>query len=347
MRINAITALSAFSLRLFTAVLFVFLVLLLAAGCGGSTPGGSEREGAGGEYPRRDIEFMVMTTPGGGYDTWARLIAPFIEKHLPNDAGVVVRNVPGAGQLSGSTQLYATEPDGYTIGILNLTVLSAAQVTGEADYDLREYSFLGSLSREPQVVVVAEDSPADSMEDLEGAEPITLALPGPTPQPHIIHDAFDIEYDVIMHDGQSEAILSILRGDADAGVNQVESVLEELGSGELKAILFAGQEKPGPEEPGYEEIRNVQTIEEAGHPELAGSLDSVRFIAAPPGLPEDIQQILEQAIQDALADPEFQAQAEESKVTPAPLNAEETREVVNEALAVFNEYQDVLESSME
>lgn len=334
------------------AIACVALAIAFAviAGCGASG-GGEAPGGGGGDYPSQDIEFIVPYEPGGGYDSWARLLAPFIAEHLPNDVNVVVRNVPGASGQTGANQMFAAQPDGSQIQIFNLTGLAAGQIGGEANFELSEFTYLARVARDPQVVTVAGDSDIENIEDLKAQAPIQQALTGFTSSDGvntvIVYDVFDIEYNTVLHDGNSEARLSIVRGDTDAGISSLESVLGDLQSGDLKAILYISDEKPAEGEPGHEEVGDTQTIAEAGHPELATGLEAQRVIAAPPGLPDDIKSVLDQAIQDALADPEFLAQAEESELTPSPLNSEEATEVVNEVIDTLTEFEEPIQKAIQ
>ena len=56
-------------------------------------------------FKGKTITYIVATKPGGGYDTYGRLIAKYLSKHL--DATVIVKNVPGAGDIIGANQLFA------------------------------------------------------------------------------------------------------------------------------------------------------------------------------------------------------------------------------------------------
>src|SRR5258707_1359110 len=69
-------------------------------------------------FKGKTITYIVATAPGGGYDTYARLIARYMNKYLPNSK-VIIRNIPGAGHVVGTNTLYAAAPDGLTIGTFN------------------------------------------------------------------------------------------------------------------------------------------------------------------------------------------------------------------------------------
>src|SRR4029077_12338523 len=70
------------------------------------------------QFKGKTITYIVATSPGGGYDTYGRLISRYLQKYLPGSR-VVVRNVPGAGHIVGANTIYAAKPDGLTIGMFN------------------------------------------------------------------------------------------------------------------------------------------------------------------------------------------------------------------------------------
>lgn len=326
------------------AIAFCVLPFLLFLTACGNAPG--ESDASGSNYPNRDIEFIVPYSAGGGYDTWARLVAPYLEKHLPNDVSVIVSNEPGAGGLLGANKLYKAKPDGYEIQIQNLSGLAAASLMEEQEFDLSEFTYIAQIARDNNVLYVAADSEVDTIEDLKAAAPVKQGISGLTQSNGVntvvIYDTFDIPFTAVLHDGSSEIKLSMLRGDVDASIGGVESVLEELKSGEMKPILVTSTEKPEEGEVGYEEVKDVPTIADAGHPEFEDNLDAMFTVAAPPGLPDDVKQVLDQAFQDALNDPELVAEAQESGRTPTPLNAADTESTVMETLELLGRYREAL-----
>ena len=77
-------------------------------------------------FQGKTVRIIVGFTPGGGYDTYARLIARHLGKHLPGNPTVVVDNMPGAGSLSSANHLYnLARQDGSVIGTFS-RILSAA-----------------------------------------------------------------------------------------------------------------------------------------------------------------------------------------------------------------------------
>ena len=68
-------------------------------------------------YEGKTIRIIVGTSPGGGYDTYTRLVARHFSKYIPGKPTVVVENMPGAGGLFSANHLFkVAKPDGLTIG---------------------------------------------------------------------------------------------------------------------------------------------------------------------------------------------------------------------------------------
>ena len=100
-------------------------------------------------YKGKTVTYIVATGPGGGYDTYGRLVAEYMQKHLPGST-FVVRNMPGAGHLVGANAIYASRPDGLTIGTFN-TGLIYNQLIGleGVKFDLTKMSWIGKAGADP------------------------------------------------------------------------------------------------------------------------------------------------------------------------------------------------------
>jgi tripartite-type tricarboxylate transporter receptor subunit TctC len=68
-------------------------------------------------YRGKTIRLIVGLAPGGGFDTYSRVIARHIGKHIPGNPTTIVDNMPGAASLLAANYVYkAARPDGLTIG---------------------------------------------------------------------------------------------------------------------------------------------------------------------------------------------------------------------------------------
>jgi len=110
---------------------------------------------AGAEYYKgKTVTYIVATKPGGGYDTYGRLIAKYLEKHLPGSE-FVVKNIPGAGHIVGANTLYASKPDGLTIGTFNTGLVYAQILEREGvKFDLRKMNWIGKAAADPRAFLL-------------------------------------------------------------------------------------------------------------------------------------------------------------------------------------------------
>jgi len=131
-------------------------------------------------YRGKTIQVICGFAPGGGYDLYGRLVAEFMQKYLPGST-FVVKNVPGAGHLVGTNTIYASKPDGLTIGTFN-TGLIYNQLIGldGVKFDLNKMSWIGKASSDPRMFTVHPDVPIKSFKELQDwkGEPLTFSTAG-------------------------------------------------------------------------------------------------------------------------------------------------------------------------
>src|SRR5215471_6582813 len=118
-------------------------------------------QSAASAFPNKNIQFVIPYAPGGGFDVYPRVVAPVMEKYLPNKVNIVPINVPSGGGSRGVAQLYRAKPDGYTIGILNVPgMFILQQQQGAGTYDLAKFSWIGSMGEgERYFISVGNNSP--------------------------------------------------------------------------------------------------------------------------------------------------------------------------------------------
>ena len=100
-------------------------------------------------YKGKTIRLIEAYSAGGGYDTYARLIARHLGKHIPGNPTVTVENMTGAGGLIAVNYLYhRAEPDGLTIANWNGS-LSLQQYLGlkGIEFDAPRFEWIGSAVR--------------------------------------------------------------------------------------------------------------------------------------------------------------------------------------------------------
>jgi tripartite-type tricarboxylate transporter receptor subunit TctC len=95
-------------------------------------------------YAGKQLNMLVGSAPGGGYDAYARLFARHLPKHIPGQPVIVVQNMPAAGSLVAMNQLANSSPrDGLTIGSVQThigvePIMGVTGPAGNARYDSRQ-----------------------------------------------------------------------------------------------------------------------------------------------------------------------------------------------------------------
>lgn len=297
-------------------------------------------------YPSEDITLIVPYDAGGGFDAWARLMAPYIEDNLGGDAEVRVENQPGGGGIRAINTTYSAPPDGTTLVFTEPGYVAVNQILGNLpdDFDLANLTYLGQATADPQVFVVAADSDVDTLEDLVG-EKINHAGQDISPIETITYDTYGIDANYILHEGTSDVVLAVERGDADATVVSLSSILPFLKSGDVKPIFYIGTEKITPKLPGYDQLEGVDTASSTGHPELAAVLEQHRLLATAPDTPKCVTDKLTAAFAKTMADPEFKQKAEDAELRVVPADAADAKTFAVKSLKTFTKYKDVLEEA--
>ncbi len=301
-------------------------------------------QAAAGAYPERNIEFIVGYPPGGGYSDWALAIAPFIKKHLPNKVNVVVRHMPGASSVIATNYLHKAKPDGYTIGIYEMAGLAVTQLARPVQYDLRQVTWLAGIAVDNRIALVSAKGPYKSMLDFKKQEkPEYLMATRGLSEINAILGAvtlakLGVKWKPLNHQGASQALLSVIRGDADVNWSAYESAQQYIDNGDLRVLLYYDHKR-------HPKFPDVQIPSEVGMPELNG-MSSPRLLGAPPHLPADIRATLEQAIKQAVEDPEFHDVVKKMKKTPSYMSGAEAEKMVQDTFAAYQPYLDIVKRLM-
>jgi len=299
-------------------------------------------------YKGKTVNYIVATAPGGGYDTNGRLVAQFMQKHLPGST-FVVQNMPGAGHLIGANFIYASDPDGLTFGTFN-TGLIYGQLAGNPGikFDLGQMSWIGKVSSDPRVIVVSKDSGINSYEDLANLkEPIKFASAGvgsaSTIETTMLVKALGLKIEVVSGYNGSDDQLAMRRGEVQGiiGSRSTFQPFVDAGNGKLIAQI-GGSETDIPQlaslVSGDDAKRVIALVESQS--------DISRLSAGPAGIPDDRLKALRDAYQAATSDPEFLAKAKEIGVPVDPKIGDDVGNLVKGAMNQTPEVVTFLKESL-
>ena len=264
------------------------------------------------------VTVVVGYGPGGGFDTYARLLAPHLAERT--GATVVVENRPGAGGNTATNQLMRADADGTVQYLINGVPAVLGQITQGPGitYDLSELTWLARVNAETWAVMVNKDTPYHSLSDMAtSSEPITFAAlsraDGPSDGAAILCEALQIECRIVLgFDGSSEASLAVLRGEADAIVMTDTTVLANTQGDQARAIGVIG-ERGSALFPDLDILPDQVELTEDGafwNAYRGNIADIGRSIVAPPGMDEKTTAYLRGVWADILTDEAIVAEAE-------------------------------------
>ncbi|MPZ62701.1 MAG: hypothetical protein GEU93_15680 [Propionibacteriales bacterium] len=317
-----------------------------AADSGGSDSGGSDGGSDGSSEPvsleGETIDFVVPYDPGGGYDVYARLAAPYIEEC--SGATVAVKNEPGAGGLLATSKTFVSPPDELRIQIMNTIGIIGAQMA-EAEgvqFQVDEFSWLGRVSTEPNILVVSSDSEITSFQDiLDSEEPVTFAATGPGSNEYInstvLPKVYDVPFRIVTgFDGGDDARAAVLAGDLDAHIQPLDSQISMIESGDLRPILLISKEQNElvPDTPTLADFEPPTSDGPAILDALLVLTETGRGVAASPNIDEGQRAALQEAVNCALQDEEFVAEAESQQRSIMALPGEEMAAMIDEVMGL-------------
>jgi putative tricarboxylic transport membrane protein len=282
----------------------------------------------------KTVTYIVATEPGGGYDTNGRLVAEFMQKHLPGST-FVVQNMPGAGHLVGTNYIYASEPDGLTIGTFN-TGLIYGQLTGKdgIKFDLTKMSWIGKVASDPRVIVVSKESGIESFEQLKGLkDPIKFAAAGvgsaSTVEATMLINTLGLPIQVITGYNGSDDQLAMRRGEVQGIVGSRSTFQQFVDEGHGKFIAQIGGSQTD-----VPQLSSMVDSEEGKKAiALVESQSTIsRLTAGPAGIPEDRLAALRDAYKAATSDPEFLKKAESLGLPIDPLVGDQVRDAIVKAM---------------
>jgi tripartite-type tricarboxylate transporter receptor subunit TctC len=292
-------------------------------------------------YQGKQLKIIISSTPGGGYDLYARTIARTLGSHLPGSPTIVPQNMPGAGGIKAADYLYVVAPkDGLTISALQNTVpFEPMYGTKQATFDPAKFNWLGSPTKEVAFLLVWHTVPVNSIDDAKSHELILGASGGastPAFYARVLASVFDFKVKLINgYPGQTESFLAMERGENEGYSSTFWSSLktthpEWIAEKKVKILVqYALEPHPELKDVPFA-LDIIKNPDDRTLMEVASApLSLGRPMVAPPGVPEDRVGALRAAMTATFADPTFKAECETARLEcDAPVTGEETQAII-------------------
>jgi len=316
--------------------------LAIAAAIASAAPTGTA--GAEDSFQGKQITIHVGSGPGGAYDTFARLLARHVARHIPGNPAVVVTNVPGASGRRMINYIYNVAPrDGTAIGT-GLSTLAFDPLMGEASqFDAQKLAWIGSSNKETAACIIWDASPIKTIEDVK-RRTTAVGSSGPSSTdsiyPNVLNALFGMQFKVVQgYASAPEMSLAIERGELDGRCGLTWSSLQSVNADwisgkKIRIILqFALEKHPDLASVPFvfdlaqsEEERQILTLWAA--PNQMG-----RPYFTAPGTPPATLDLLRRAFDATIRDPAYVADAAKVGVGADPMSGEEVEALVKKVYA--------------
>ncbi len=280
-------------------------------------------------YKGKIINLVIATATGGGYDTYARLIARHIGRHIPGQPAIVPQNMPGAAGIRAANYLYAAAPkDGTAIGMLDqATYLDQVLGTPGLTADASRFNWIGRILSNSAVLYAWHLAKVKRIEDALTQE-LIVSTSGAASRLNwtVLNNVVGTRLKIITgYQGSSDSRLAMVRGEVDA-LSQPWPVLKVeaeqlLRDRQINLLLQTGADK-------HPELTHVPRMIDLARSEddktlltLFSSPSTIgRSIAAPPGVPPERVAMLREAVSATIKDPALIEEAHRLKLELDPLD---------------------------
>ena len=216
-------------------------------------------------YPDKPVRMIIPIAPGGQTDVVGRLLQQTIERRKLLPQPIVVVNNAAAGGTVGTRLIRDSDPDGYTIGMFHMGLLTAPAV-GVVDYDHTAFELIGQVGRTQVGLGCLEDSRFKSIQDVLAdarakPETITVAMNiGLLPHfvPLMFQQDAGVRFRYVQSGGGAVRLKSILGEHTELSLFSAPEFLLFKSQGIRPLVMFSEERVP--------ELRDVPTAREAGVP---------------------------------------------------------------------------------
>jgi len=302
-------------------------------------------------YRGKVVTLLVGFPPGGGYDLYARVFAPYFTRHIPGNPTIVIKSMlGGSGVIAAGYMSTVTPQDGTTLGTF-LDALTLGKVLGgPGEFDPLKLSWIGRIVSTATVSVVWHTSPVQTIEEAKHRQILmagTVASNTSNFIPEALNDLIGTRIKVIKgYRGSPDQALAMMRGETDAIGGMAWEAIETnhqdwLTEHKIRVLYTQGAHRIAevPDAPGLLDL----AVDERSR-QILGLLgsgpDIGRTIVAEPGIAPARANALRQAFMAAMRDPDFIAEIKQRHLTIEPLPGVDVQKIVEATVATPKELID-------
>ena len=293
-------------------------------------------------YKDKTLKITIGFPPGGGFDANARLLARYIGRYIPGHPDVIVVNAPGAASATSVAHLDVNTPtDGTVIDEFNFGLLGASLMEPDkTPFDFRHYAWIGSVAEDTTTCFVWRDNPPQSIAAMRGRQYLfgdAGAGASEDLNTKILMRVFNLDISEAKgYSGSAEVRLALEQGEVQGMCGSWSSVPADwLQNPKFYPLLRTSETIPdgmAPDTPYILDIAPSDNARQVIRFLTAGGELGRPFIASR-AVPQERIDILRQAFDAAVKDPQFRAEAKAQRLPVSPRSGAEATKIVEELYA--------------
>jgi tripartite-type tricarboxylate transporter receptor subunit TctC len=272
-------------------------------------------------YPTRPLRWIIGFPPGGGADTVARIMGPWLSERLGQQ--VIIENRPGASTNIAAQAVVNSPPDGYTLLFYGASTLVNTSIFQNLPFDVkRDITPVSGLVAYPMMLVAHPSVPAKTIAELiahakSNPGKVTMASFGTGSASHLAGELFKMMAGINMvhvpYRGGAPMVTDLIAGQVQIGFDVMVTSLPHMRTGALRALGVAGNHR-------FDMLPDVPTIAETVPGYEARTWAGV---GVPTGTPAEIIARLNHEINAGLANPSIKSRLAEVGTIPMIFTAAE------------------------
>jgi tripartite-type tricarboxylate transporter receptor subunit TctC len=310
-------------------------------------------------YKARQVKLVIGASTGGSYDSYGRLLAAHLGRHIPGHPTLVPANMPGASGIQSASYLYQIAPcDGSVVGMFNQS-MGQRQVL-EPDsirFDSGRFNWLGAMNSSATIFITWHASGVKTLEDARRKDVVMGALSGDggnAVYPLLLNRFLGTRFKVVLgYPGGNTIQLAMERGEVDGRGSVIWSGLKAgwpqwVAERKINVVLQIGltKEQDLPDVPLLIELAKT-AAEEAIYRFISSDTAMGFPVVAPPCAAPDVVRALRKAFEDTMADPAFRSDAETRGLSVRFISGGDVQAIVNSLIATPKEVVAILKRSIE
>jgi tripartite-type tricarboxylate transporter receptor subunit TctC len=328
------------------------LILAVAALAGCSA---AQAQDVASFYKGKTVSVVIASAPGGGFDTYGRLVARHLGAHIPGNPTVIPQNMPGAAGATAAYYVTAVAPkDGTVLGAIHPGNI-IEPVLGDkrkVRYDPAAFQYIGNANPDVYVCVVRTDAPATTFEEARKTE-LVMGSGGEAAStrdfPLLLNAVLGVKFKVVLgYSGNRDVQLAIekgeIHGQCGAAWSSVLATHPDWFASGLVKVLVQEASVGDPELDKLGAPKSVDFARTAAERQVLDLVYSQEQFGRPyimaPEVPAERVAAMRKAFMDTFRDPVFLADAKKMNLDVDPMSGEDLQALVRK---VFETPPDVAE----